>query len=335
VTPRVTTVMLTALLTLLVASVAAQTATAAPESSDSKAATGWLRVAGLTPAGEGAEVRLSRLEDPEKQIVLPDVGFGEVLDYAAIPVGYYAATVRPAGEPAYAPRVLAVIVGVQQDLRHTVALLETGEGLTSRVFIDNPARPPAGDASVRLVNAAASTPRVDVRAVDGPTLAHDVQFGTSTGYATLPAGRWTFAATASAGDTGTRRAATSEVELADGSVNSLFVVDDGTAGMRVLGHADVAGRRVTAEGSERWSAATGTTPRDGSADRSTDEPAAAEHPDAASAGGGSSATLLGILMVAVVLAILALPVVGRFRPSQRQRADQDYAKEPLQVSQET
>ena len=50
--------------------------------------------------------------------------------------------------------------------------------------------PPAGKASVRVINAALSVPLADVGPVDGRIWAQDVEFGTETSYVDCPLGNW-------------------------------------------------------------------------------------------------------------------------------------------------
>ena len=49
--------------------------------------------------------------------------------------------------------------------------------------------PPAGKASVRVINAALSVPSADVGPVNGPVWAKDVAFGTETAYVDCPLGQ--------------------------------------------------------------------------------------------------------------------------------------------------
>ena len=53
--------------------------------------------------------------------------------------------------------------------------------------------PPAGKASVRVINAALSVPSADVGPVNGPVWATDVAFGTETAYVDCPLGKWDLA----------------------------------------------------------------------------------------------------------------------------------------------
>lgn len=97
---------------------------------------------------------------------------------------------------------------------------------------------------MRLLPAASAAETVTVTAQDGPTVASQAPFGQATGYAAVPAGLWTLDAVA---DTDAATEATTEVDLAAGSVYTLLVLDSDD-GLTVTPVVDAAGMDVMPQG---------------------------------------------------------------------------------------
>ncbi|TDD65080.1 DUF4397 domain-containing protein [Jiangella aurantiaca] len=215
-----------------VIALAAGTATGA-QGTEEPAAAGWARLAHLSPDTPEVDVSLTGL-DGQSVLELQDVGYGDVSNYARLPVGTYTAAMRPAGAPADSEPVITAAVEIQDGVAITVAAVGLNADLSGRILVDDLTAPAAGNARVRLISAAVSSPSVDVSTDTGTVLAADAAFGTATDYTELAGGRWTLEISSDAGTGST------DVDLAAGSVNTLFVLDiDGE--LNVIGVVDSTG----------------------------------------------------------------------------------------------
>lgn len=215
-----------------VAALVAGTATGA-QGTEEPAAEGWARLAHLSPDTPEVDVSLTGL-DGASVLELQDVGYGDVSNYARLPAGTYTAAMRPAGAPPESEPVITAAVEIQDGVAITVAAVGMNADLSGRILVDDLTPPAAGNARVRLISAAVSSPSVDVSTDTGEVLADDAEFGTATGYSEVAGGRWTLEISSDAG-TGS-----ADVDLAAGSVNTLFVLDvDGE--LNVIGVVDSTG----------------------------------------------------------------------------------------------
>ena len=215
-----------------VAALVAGTATGA-QGTEEPAAEGWARLAHLSPDTPEVDVSLTGL-DGASVLELQDVGYGDVSNYARLPAGTYTAAMRPAGAPADSEPVITAAVEIQDGVAITVAAVGMNADLSGRILVDDLTPPAAGNARVRLISAAVSSPSVDVSTDTGEVLADDAEFGTATGYSEVAGGRWTLEISSDAGTGST------DVDLAAGSVNTLFVLDvDGE--LNVIGVVDSTG----------------------------------------------------------------------------------------------
>lgn len=215
-----------------VAALVAATATGA-QGAEQPAAEGWARLAHLSPDTPEVDVSLTGL-DGASVLQLQDVGYGDVSNYARLPVGTYTAAMRPAGAPADSEPVITAAVEIQDGVAITVAAVGMNADLSGRILVDDLTPPAAGNARVRLISAAVSSPAVSVTTDTGTVLADDAEFGTATGYSEVAGGRWALEISSDAGTGST------DVDLAAGSVNTLFVLDvDGE--LDVIGVVDSTG----------------------------------------------------------------------------------------------
>lgn len=215
-----------------VVALAAGTAAGA-QGSEEPAAAGWARLAHLSPDTPEVDVSLTGL-DGESVLELQDVGYGDVSGYARLPAGTYTAAMRPAGAPADSEPVITAAVEIEDGVAITVAAVGLNADLSGRILVDDLTAPAAGQARVRLISAAVSSPSVTVTTDTGTVLADDAAFGTATGYSEVPGGRWTLDLSSDAGTGST------SVDLAAGTVNTLFVLDvDGA--LNVVGVVDSTG----------------------------------------------------------------------------------------------
>jgi hypothetical protein len=93
--------------------------------------------------------------------------------------------------------VISATVDARSGAAYTVAGTGKSAELGLDVLTDDLDMPPAGKASVRVINAALSVPSADVGPVNGPVWAQDVAFGTETAYVDCPLGSWDLAVSSS------------------------------------------------------------------------------------------------------------------------------------------
>lgn len=180
----------------------------------------YVRLAHLSPDTPNVDVYVGSVADPAGSFVVPGIGYGAVSPYQALPPGTYVISMRGAGAPADSPAVISTSVDVQPGGAYTIAGLGMSAALELAVLTDRLDIPPAGQATVRVVNGAASAPVVDVGPAGGPTWATGVQFGTDTEYADVPLGGWTLRVTGSGVDT-----VALPVQLEANSVYTCLLVD--------------------------------------------------------------------------------------------------------------
>ena len=219
---------------------------AAPASAaTSGAGTGWLRLAHLSPDTPGTDIRLSSFDAAEPEVMLENVTFGTVSDFQRVPVGFYTVSMVPAGSPPDTTPVLTASIEVASNDCFTVVALGRNAELTAKVFEDERVAPPAGQARVRLIQAATAASAVDVATAEGVNVAQDTAFGTASPYTAVPAGQRTIEVTPTGGG---QKPVTADVDLPAGSVATLLVIDDPAAGLTVRTLIDSTGMDNTPAG---------------------------------------------------------------------------------------
>ena len=173
-------------LLLILFGLAAPMAAAAPAG----ASPSYVRLAHLSPDTPQVDVYVDSAADPARSFVVPGVGYGVVSDYRPMPADTYVISMRAAGAPADSPPVISATVQAQPGAAYTIAGTGRSAELGLSVLNDKLDMPPAGKASVRVINAALSVPVADVGPVDGRVWAQDVKFGTGTSYVDCPLGNW-------------------------------------------------------------------------------------------------------------------------------------------------
>lgn len=201
-----------------VLTLAALLLSAAPASA--AGATAYLRLAHLSPDTPTVDVYVGSVADPAQSFVLTGVGYGAVSPYRPVPPGSYVISMRPAGAPESSPPVISTTVDAAPGQAYTVAGTGLSAELGLSVLDDRLDMPEAGYASVRVINAAVSVPKVDCGRAGEEPWARDVAFGTSTGYAQVPLGTWDLEVSAAG-----RTATTLPVTLDTNSVYSVLLVD--------------------------------------------------------------------------------------------------------------
>jgi hypothetical protein len=207
---------------------------------------GVLRFAHLSPDTPAVDIALARLPaqdgppltDPGPDVA-DDLGYGDVSEFAAVPPGSYAVSLRAAGSPRSTPPELTARVEVPAGGARTVALTGLFADLSLRTLSDDLTAPPAGAARVRVLAAASGTPSVDMNRTGGPALATDLPFGDAGSPVDVPAGPTTITVDG---------APPLPVSLPAGSIHTLLVLDAPGGGLTVRMVEDAAGPAVTPVG---------------------------------------------------------------------------------------
>ncbi|OIH97200.1 DUF4397 domain-containing protein [Curtobacterium sp. MCBA15_001] len=223
--------------------VAATVGLAAPQSANAATATddGWLRVGHLSPDTKGVDVELSSLAGGKKVFELDNVTYGQVSPYQELPVGTYVLSMRASDAPDSTP-VISADVTVQAGDASTVVAYGRNTALKTAAFSDDLQQPGDGKAKLRLVQAATTAKKVDVKASDGTEVASDAAFGTASQYATVNAGKWDLDISGG-GQTGS-----ADLDLAGNTVSTLFVLDDSKGNLTIVPVTDAAATAATPTG---------------------------------------------------------------------------------------
>ncbi|MBD8703140.1 MULTISPECIES: DUF4397 domain-containing protein [unclassified Frigoribacterium] len=202
---------------------------------------GWVRVGHLSPDTKSVDVTLTSIKGGQVVMDLDDVTYGQVSPYEALPAGTYVVSMTAADAPAAEP-VISTNVTVESGQPITALAYGENDDLRTEVFTDDLTAPAPGEAKLRLVQAANVTDTVDVATSTGTTIASDAPFGSASGYASVDAGPWTLDLT------GDDVEGSADVDLAAGSVNTLFVLDNSTGGLTVVPVVDSASTAETPQG---------------------------------------------------------------------------------------
>jgi hypothetical protein len=182
---------------------------------------GYVRLAHLAPDCVMVDVYIVSQSGAIPPKIIPSVDYGRVSDYMALPSGAYAVALRDAGAPASQQPELATQLTVEAGRAYTVAALGKRADLGARVLNDDLSMPVAGKAKVRIVQAAAQTPYLNVSVASGTPIAERVAYASSTGYQEVNQGQFTVKVQQQDGT----KVTTLDVSLASGSVYSLFILD--------------------------------------------------------------------------------------------------------------
>ncbi len=206
----------------------------------SAAGTGWIRCAHLSPNTPAVDVYLYSFGNPNAEMVLNHVRYGDVSSYMAIASGQYTVAMRMAGMAPGSPPVLSTSLDVAPGGAYTVAGLGPHSGLRLQVLMDRTTAPP-GRALVRVIQASLHEHRVTV--TDGSlVLARHLPFSRVTGYRSVPPGSRTVRVA------GTSAKASQRVRLSADTIHTLVVLDQ-SSGLAVDSLEDAAGSHVMPVGS--------------------------------------------------------------------------------------
>lgn len=185
------------------------------------AATGYVRLAHLSPDTPAVDVYLSAQSGGMAEKVFPGVGYGIMSDYLRLPVGGYTVAMRAADAPKSEPPVLTTQVSVAAGKAYTVAGVGRYADLGLRVIADDLTLPEGGRAKVRVIQASVQVPLLEVRLPDGSPIASNVAFASTTDYQLVPAGAWRLVIAPADG----RSPTFAQASLGAGNVYSMLVLD--------------------------------------------------------------------------------------------------------------
>jgi hypothetical protein len=188
---------------------------------------GWMRVAHLSPDTKAVDVTLTAAKGGQTVVELDDIAYGTVSQYIHIPAGDYVVAMTPWSSGPHTAALISASVNIVQGKSITVAAFGKYKHLQTRVFQDDLASPTSNNARIRLIQASTVSKSVNVKTSSGIIVATDATAGEATSYATVPAGTWTL-------DVSSKHLSdSSPVQLKQGSVNTLFVLDNSTGGLAV------------------------------------------------------------------------------------------------------
>jgi hypothetical protein len=213
-------------------------------------ATGWIRLAHLSPNAPAVDVYLYNFGNPDARVVLHHVSYGTVSPYQQVPAGEYTVSMRAAGARGSAKPILSTGFEVSHGRAYTVAGMGPAAGLRLQV-IDDSITAPAGHALVRVIQASLSQHVVTVSL--GHLTLHQLGFASVSTYRTVAAGHDL------AKVTGQSERASMNMPVSANTIHTLVVLD-GSKGLRLTDLEDAAGSQAAPVGG----AATGlggTAPR--------------------------------------------------------------------------
>lgn len=145
-------------------------------------------MAHLSPDTPAVDVAVTPLGGGAGVASFPGLHYGDVSAYERLPAGHYAVAVRAAGAGSGTAPVLSLAVDLADGTARTVMLDSRFAGLRLDSVPDDLSPPPAGSARVRVVDAAAGSPSVDLSFADGPPLASRLSFPHMSAAVIVPAG---------------------------------------------------------------------------------------------------------------------------------------------------
>ena len=202
-------------------------AAAAPILPAATATDGWLRIAHLSPDTKAVNVKVTALSGGTETIQLDNVAYGSVSAYMHLPSGTYVISMYPGNANSATKPMVTASIKIVQGKSVTVAAFGKNKMLSTKVFQDDLAAPSSGSARIRLIQASTTTNSVSVETTTGILIAADAMSGASTSYADVPAGSWVLNLSSKSMTDATA------LQLAKGTVNTLFVLDNATGGLTI------------------------------------------------------------------------------------------------------
>jgi hypothetical protein len=147
----------------------------------------YLRLAHLSPDTPQVDVTVSAFGTPDGAQVVKGVGYGDVSAYQRIEVGTYTIAMRPAGADPNTDPVISATLDAVEGGAYTVAGLGAFADLALRVLNDDISLPAAGQARMRVVNAAPLAGVLSIHRDAAPVI-ENAAFGDASPYTTVPSG---------------------------------------------------------------------------------------------------------------------------------------------------
>lgn len=189
---------------------------------------GYVRLAHLSPDTPEVDVYLNSQSSGFKEQVFPGVGYGIMSKYLALPVGGYTVAMRLSGAAPTTAPVLTTQVSVTAGGAYTVAGVGRYAGLGLKVLNDDLSLPADNKTKVRIVQASVQAPILGVSVADGPSIADNVAFATTTDYQLVDPGNWRLRIRPASGSGGKEVS----TNLGAGSVYSLLILDSKSSGLK-------------------------------------------------------------------------------------------------------
>ena len=147
----------------------------------------FLRLAHLSPDTPAVDVTVTAFGRPDWSIVLKGVGYGDVSSYQRVEAGTYTVAMRPTGADPATPPVISATLDAADGRAYTVAGLGKFASLGLKVLGDEISLPPAGQARMRVLNAAPLTGSIAVSRA-GTSMIDNAGFGQASDYVLVPSG---------------------------------------------------------------------------------------------------------------------------------------------------
>lgn len=147
----------------------------------------YLRLAHLSPDTPRVDVYLTAFGRPDFHQRFNGVGYGDVSEYQTIQPGEYTIAMRPTGADPKTKPVISTTLSAQNGRAYTVAGLGAFAKLSLKVLDDEISLPPAGQARMRVVNAAPHAGDLSVMRAS-TAVVERVAFGDASSYVYVPAG---------------------------------------------------------------------------------------------------------------------------------------------------
>ncbi|HKC26825.1 MAG TPA: DUF4397 domain-containing protein [Jatrophihabitans sp.] len=216
-----------------------------PAAAASSAGAAMIRGGHFSPNTPGVDVYLTAFAGKTTRLWLSGVGYGDVSGYERFAPGLYAVSMRPHGAAPSTPAALSWTLDARPGAAYTACAVGLNAQLHGIVLHDDLQPAPAGEARVRVIQAASRAPRADVVATGGPALARGVAFSTSTNYTLIHAGDYTIKASA-VGNPALQ--ATTRASFAPDSVHTVVVLDARSRGITTRVLDDATGAAVAPVG---------------------------------------------------------------------------------------
>jgi hypothetical protein len=199
--------------------------------------TSMIRVAHFSPDTPGVDVYLTAFSGGTTSLWVPNAEYGGVSPYKRVAAGLYVVAMRPHGAATSTPAAVSWNLQVKPGQAYTAAAIGSNKALKTIVLHDDLALPAQGMGRVRLVQAASRAPTADVTALNGPVVASNAPFASTTAYTSVPAGTWTLRATDPSSPTVSTSAS---LAVRAGTVSSILLLDAKGGGITLRSVLDAA-----------------------------------------------------------------------------------------------